>query len=70
MTKKPSGLGRGLGELLDDNTPEVRSGKGSVVLKNGNDRIRITPSESIQKQEKPLFEETPKSRSIKANFRK
>lgn len=69
MAKKPSGLGRGLGELLDDNTPEIKAGKGSVVLKHGNERIRITPPEAETK-EKPLFDELPKNRSIKANFKK
>jgi hypothetical protein len=67
MAKKESGLGRGLGELLDDNTPEIRTGKGSVVLKNGEERIRLPPPEA---QPKPLFSETPKGRSIKSNFRK
>ena len=70
MAKKESGLGRGLGDLLDDNTPEIRSGKGSVVLKTGDERIRITPPESQEKQEKPLYNEPIKNRSIKANFRK
>lgn len=70
MTKKESGLGRGLGELLDDNTPEIRTGKGSVVLKSGDQRIRITPPETQNTQTKPLFDEVPKNRSIKANFRK
>ena len=70
MAKKESGLGRGLGDLLDDNTPEIRSGKGSVVLKTGDERIRITPPEAQEKQEKPLYNEPIKNRSIKANFRK
>ena len=70
MAKKESGLGRGLGDLLDDNTPEIRSGKGSVVLKAGEERIRITPPETVEKQTKPLFNEPIKNRSIKANFKK
>ena len=70
MAKKESGLGRGLGDLLDDNTPEIRAGKGSVVLKTGDERIRITPPETEEKQTKPLFNEPIKNRSIKANFRK
>ena len=70
MAKKDSGLGRGLGELLDDNTPEIKAGKGSVVLKNGEERIRITPNEAEAPKTKPLFDEVPKTRSIKANFRK
>ena len=40
MAKKPSGLGRGLGDLLEDNTPEIRRGQGSVVRKDAP-----TPSE-------------------------
>ena len=70
MAKKESGLGRGLGELLDDNTPEIRAGKGSVVLKAGEERIRITPPETEEKQTKPLFNEPIKNRSITANFKK
>ena len=32
MAKKPSGLGRGLGDLLEDNSLEVRN-RGNVVLR-------------------------------------
>ena len=30
--KKLSGLGRGLGDLLEDNTPDVREGRSKVTV--------------------------------------
>ena len=71
MASKQSGLGRGLDDLLGDNAPEIRTGKGSVVVRNGQERIRVTPPESKDiAVEKPLFDEVKKNRSVKANFRK
>ena len=69
-TKKPSGLGRGLGELLDDNTPEIREGRGSVVVRNEGGSIKITPVSSTPTNTKQLFETKPKNRSVKSNFKK
>jgi len=34
MAKKPSGLGRGLGDLLEDNAPEIRREQGSAVRRS------------------------------------
>ena len=68
--KKPSGLGRGLGELLDDNTPEIREGRGSVVVRNEGGSIKITPVSSTPTNTKQLFETKPKNRSVKSNFKK
>lgn len=69
MAKKPSGLGRGLGDLLEDNTPEVKSG-GTVIKKSENGAIHITPpSPTVSSKPKGLYDDLPKNRSIKANFK-
>ena len=68
--KKQGGLGRGLGELLDDNTPDMREGRGSVVVKNEGGSIKITPVGSTEVKTKSLFDTKPKNRSVKANFKK
>ena len=68
--KKPSGLDRGLGELLEDNTPEIREGRGSVVVKNEGGTIKITPTSTSPSATKQLFETKPKNRSVKSNFKK
>ena len=69
-TKKTSGLGRGLGELLDDNTPDLREGRGSVTVRKEGDSIRITPAGSAEVKTKALFESKHKNRSVKSNFKK
>ena len=68
--KKPSGLGRGLGELLDDNTPDLREGRSSVNIKHEGNSIRITPAGSTEIKPKNLFETQHKNRSVKSNFKK
>ena len=68
--KKPSGLGRGLGDLLDDNTPDIRADRSSVTMKNEGNSIRITPIGSAEVTPKTLFETQHKNRSVKANFKK
>ena len=62
---KASGLGRGLGELLEDNTPEVKSTSAKVVIrKEGGDRdMKSTTSDIYDKDKKP------KNRSVLANYR-
>ena len=67
--KKPSGLGRGLGELLDDNTPDIREGRSKVTVKADGDFIKITPEGSANAQPKALFETPRKNKSVKANFK-
>ncbi len=73
MAKKPSGLGRGLGDLLEDNNPEIR-GTSNVVLRGevGKSSGEEAPSVVVPPlgcAPKSLYEEKPKNRSIKANFR-
>ncbi len=68
--KKPSGLGRGLGEMLEDNTPDVREGRGNVTVRKEGESIKVTPVGSIEPKSKPLFEPKPKNRSVKSNFKK
>ena len=68
--KKPSGLGRGLGELLDENTPDVREARSKVTVKTEGDVIKITPEGSSIGAPKALFETPKKNKSVKANFRK
>ena len=68
--KKPSGLGRGLGDLLDDNTPDIREGRSKVAVKTEGDVIKIVPEGSTSYQTKALFETPKKNKSVKANFRK
>ena len=69
-TNKPSGLGRGLGELLDDNNPELRSDRGSATIRKEGESIRITPMGSVEITTKALFETKHKNKSVKANFKK
>lgn len=68
--KKQGGLGRGLGELLEDNTPDVREGRGTVVVKKEGGSIKITPVGSTEVKTKSLFDTKPKNKSVKANFKK
>ena len=68
--KKPAGLGRGLGELLDDNTPDIREGRTKVTVKTEGDFINIAPEGTESVQPKALFETPKKNKSLKANFRK
>lgn len=71
MAKKPSGLGRGFGELLEDNSLESTA-KGSVVIRGESDtrknasEVEVPP---LGYAPKSLYEEKPKNRSIKANFK-
>ena len=75
MAKKPAGLGRSLGDLLEDNTPEIRREKGSASLRQGEETIRIAPAE-IKPKEAPKSEAKSlygepihKNRSVRANFK-
>jgi len=41
MSKKASGLGRGLGDLLEDNAPELRS--STVIRRDENGEVSVSP---------------------------
>ncbi len=72
MAKKPSGLGRSLGELLEDNTPRYRTEKGSASIRQGEETIQIAasaPEETAKPEPKSLYETKHKNRSVKANFK-
>ena len=60
-TKKPSGLGRGLGELLEDNAPQVGKSTAKVVVRTESKDVNVSTAE--------LYEKKPKNKSLKANFR-
>ncbi len=59
---KPSGLGRGLGDLLEDNAPEIKKTSASVVVRTdtGDKAMR---SDIYDKDKKP------KNKSLLANYR-
>ena len=68
MSKKPSGLGRGLGDLLDDNTPSMRTPKPSVVVRMGESREAPNtplPNTLYEVKTRPLFETQPRNKSFK-----
>ena len=71
MAKKPSGLGRGFGDLLDDNSLEIKT-KSSVVIRGESpSRANVPEVEGppLGYAPKSLYEEKPKNRSVKANFK-
>ena len=71
MPKKPSGLGRGLGDLLEDNTPTMRSQQPNVVVRGEEKReeppkvVRPLPNSLYEIKTKPLFESKPRNKSLK-----
>ena len=71
MAKKQNGLGRGLDELLQDNTLTTRTSKPLVVSK-GEARTSNTERkvDLYGTTPKPLYDTKPKNRSVKANFKK
>lgn len=73
MNKKPSGLGRGLDELLDDNTPSLRENKGKPLVEARGDvkEIKKTPVTSLyDTTPKSLYDTKPRTKSVKANYKK
>ena len=68
--KRMSGLGRGLGDMLDDNNPEIREGRSSVTIRKEGETIRVTPLGSAEIKTKTLFETKPRNRSVRSNFKK
>lgn len=72
MAKKPSGLGRGLEDLLADNAPELRRGTGSVVKKDGVREMPTSPPTPPKNglyeiKTKGLYEDLPRIRTPKTN---
>lgn len=71
MATKPSGLGRGLGDLLDDNNPSLRPSKPNVVVRNGEGQEKQAQRSANIKNSlydttpKPLFESKPRNKSFK-----
>lgn len=66
MANKPSGLGRGLEDLLEDNTPSLRSQKPSVVIRKESEAPKQPlPNTLYTRTEKPLFETKPRNKSLK-----
>ena len=68
MEDKPSRLGRGLGDLLDDNSPTIRTQKPSVIIRNGEKQVQQKPfvnNKLYDTTPKPLFESKPKNKSLK-----
>ena len=62
MAKKPAGLGRGLGDLFEDNKPFVTDAQhAKVVLRKEDKSSAVSTAE--------LYETKPKNKSVKANFR-
>lgn len=73
MQKKPSGLGRGLDDLLEDNTLSKRQNTGKPLVEargEAGERNTTTIKSSIYEvKTKTLYETKPKTRSVKANFK-
>lgn len=68
MAEKPSRLGRGLGDLLDDNSPTLRSQNPSVIIRNGETQVQNKPvvnNKLYDTTPKPLFEPKPRNKSLK-----
>lgn len=68
MSDKPSRLGRGLGDLLDDNNPSIRSQKPSVIIRSGEEKSQPQPfvnNKLYDTTPKPLFEPKPRNKSLK-----
>ena len=76
MQKKPSGLGRGLDELLDDNTPSLRENKGKPLVEArgevSSDKQKSTASTATLygNTTKSLFDTKPRTKSVRSNFKK
>ncbi len=74
MQKKPSGLGRGLEELLDDNAPTLRESKGKPMVE-AKGEVTKSPSDIrvntlYGNTAKTLYDTKPKTKSVKSNFKK
>ncbi len=68
MTDKPSRLGRGLGDLLDDNSPTIRSQNPYVIVRGNEEKVSSKPISNNSLYDttpKPLFESKPRNKSLK-----
>ncbi len=63
MQKKTSGLGRGLGDLLEDNSPEIRKSTAKVVIRTETKKVPMTSTSEI-------YPEIIRNKSIKSNYKK
>ena len=76
MQKKPSGLGRGLDELLDDNTPSLRENKGKPLVEARGEvtptqqKTTVSTSTLYGNTTKSLFDTKPRTKSVRSNFKK
>ncbi len=74
MQKKPSGLGRGLEELLDDNAPSLRENKGKPIVEARGEVIKTPTDDRVSTlygtSSKSLYDTKPKTKSVKSNFKK
>ena len=61
---KDSGLGRGLGELLEDNAPEIAKSTAKVVIRKEDGDKEMRPTSDLYEKDKK-----PKNRSVLANYR-
>ena len=61
MAKKPSGLGRGLGDLLDDNKPVITKTQPKVVIRKEQEKVTVSTAD--------IYQAKPKNKSLKANYR-
>lgn len=73
MAKKPSGLGRGLDDLLEDNSMTLRENKGKPLVESkGEVKTQVSPSVSslYGNTPKSLYDTKLRTRSVKSNFKK
>ena len=82
MAKKPSGLGRGLDDLLEDNAMSKRPAKTGTkpLVEPKKEAVAVKPvAPTVNSADKPssvydikpkaLYETKPKTKSLKANFK-
>ncbi len=74
MPKKSAGLGRGLDELLDDNTPSMRENKGKPIVEARGEVTKTPTKERVNtlygNTSKSLYDTKPRTKSVKSNFKK
>ncbi len=73
MPKKPSGLGRGLDDLLEDNSMTLRENRGKPLVEpKGEVQTQVSPSVAslYGSTQKSLYDTKPRTRSVKSNFKK